>query len=180
MIFQTLTLARKMSLEFLNFYSYFLLAHDRAALSFSFDVSKTASCYNHNRWEFVQEKITILRNVFKILWKPPCQSPILTGLQVYRPQFSWKTPLEFFFFLKSLATAISEIPLRIFFCVKVVNRYNSANIYLFKFNNRNTRKRLKLCSKLTIKTLTSLWCFLCELWKYSHLFLLFLWLNLNR
>ena len=27
-----------------------------------------------------------------------------------------------------------------------------ANVYLFKFNNRNTRKRCKICSKLTIKT----------------------------
>ena len=27
-----------------------------------------------------------------------------------------------------------------------------ANIYLFKFNNRNTRKRCEICSKLTIKT----------------------------
>ena len=27
-----------------------------------------------------------------------------------------------------------------------------ANIYLFKFNNRNTRKRSEICSKLTIKT----------------------------
>ena len=27
-----------------------------------------------------------------------------------------------------------------------------ANIYLFKFNNRNTGKRYELCSKLTIKT----------------------------
>ena len=29
---------------------------------------------------------------------------------------------------------------------------NAANIYLFKFNNRNTRKRCEICSKLTIKT----------------------------
>ena len=29
---------------------------------------------------------------------------------------------------------------------------NSANIYLFKVNNRNTRKRCDICSKLTIKT----------------------------
>ena len=29
---------------------------------------------------------------------------------------------------------------------------NPANIYLFKVNNRNTRKRCKKCSKLTIKT----------------------------
>ena len=27
----------------------------------------------------------------------------------------------------------------------------SGNIYLFKFNNRNTRKRCEICSKLTIK-----------------------------
>ena len=29
---------------------------------------------------------------------------------------------------------------------------NPANIYLFKVNNRNTRKRCEICSKLTIKT----------------------------
>ena len=28
----------------------------------------------------------------------------------------------------------------------------TANIYLFKVNNRNTKKRCKICSKLTIKT----------------------------
>ena len=28
----------------------------------------------------------------------------------------------------------------------------SANIYLFKFNNTNTRKRCEICSKLTIIT----------------------------
>ena len=28
----------------------------------------------------------------------------------------------------------------------------SANIYLFKVNNRNTRKRCEICLKLTIKT----------------------------
>ena len=55
-----------------------------------------------------------------------------------------------------------------------------ANVYLFKFNNRNTRKRCEIRSKLTIKTperrqnmfkvnkkntrttsLTSVWCFYC-------------------
>ena len=29
---------------------------------------------------------------------------------------------------------------------------NPANIYLFKANNRNARKRCEICSKLTIKT----------------------------
>ena len=28
----------------------------------------------------------------------------------------------------------------------------TANIYLFKVNNKNTRKRCEICSKLTIKT----------------------------
>ena len=39
-----------------------------------------------------------------------------------------------------------------------------ANIYLFKVNNINNRKRSEICSKLTIKTpettsMTSFWCF---------------------
>ena len=42
-------------------------------------------------------------------------------------------------------------------------------IYLFKFNNRNTRKMCEICSKLTIKTPEQ-----CH-WHISHLFLQF-WL----
>ena len=30
---------------------------------------------------------------------------------------------------------------------------NPANIYLFKLNNKNTKKQCEICSKLTIKTL---------------------------
>ena len=43
----------------------------------------------------------------------------------------------------------------------VVNGF-LANIYLFKANNRNTRKRYETCSKLTMKTRTTsanFWCF---------------------
>ena len=36
--------------------------------------------------------------------------------------------------------------------VMKVFRANPTNIYLFKVNNRNTRKRCEICSKLTIKT----------------------------
>ena len=41
-----------------------------------------------------------------------------------------------------------------------------ANICLFRVNNRNTRIRCKICSKLTIRIseqrqLTSFWCFYC-------------------
>ena len=44
--------------------------------------------------------------------------------------------------------------------------YNSANVYLFKVINRNSRKRCEICLKLTVKTperrsLTSFSCFCC-------------------
>ena len=59
-----------------------------------------------------------------------------------------------------------------------------ANIYLFKVNNRNTRKRSEICSKLTTKTPTR------RQWRRSgvftvnfehilHLFVVFLLLTLN-
>ena len=50
-------------------------------------------------------------------------------------------------------------------CVVGIPKYIPANIYLFKGNNRNTRKRHEICSNLTIKKpeqrhLTSFfWCF---------------------
>ena len=53
----------------------------------------------------------------------------------------------------------------------------SAKVFLFKVNNRNTRKRCETCSKLTIKT--SDWCqwrrfgvFIFNFEHISHLFLL--------
>ena len=36
--------------------------------------------------------------------------------------------------------------------VKIVKRAPPAGIYLLKVNNRNTRTRCEICSKLTIKT----------------------------
>ena len=44
-----------------------------------------------------------------------------------------------------------------------------ANIYLFKFTNRITRKMCKICSNLTIKTLE----------RFIDVFLVFLYFNLN-
>ena len=35
---------------------------------------------------------------------------------------------------------------------KVFSNYAPANIYLFKVNNKNIRKRYEICSKLSIKT----------------------------
>ena len=60
-----------------------------------------------------------------------------------------------------------------------------ANIYLFKFNNRNTRKRCQKCSKLKIKTPERRhWnrsgVFIVNFEHISHLFLLFLLIILNK
>ena len=52
-----------------------------------------------------------------------------------------------------------------------------ANIYLFKVNNRNTRKRCEISSKLTTKTHQ---CFIVNFEHTSYLFLVFLWFNCNR
>ena len=51
----------------------------------------------------------------------------------------------------------------------------SANIYLFKVNNRNTRKRYEICSKLAIKTRQCLRSsvFIVNFERLSHLFLRF-------
>ena len=37
--------------------------------------------------------------------------------------------------------------------LSIFNQPYPVGIYLFKFNNRNTRARCEICSKLTIKTL---------------------------
>ena len=63
-------------------------------------------------------------------------------------------------------------------------KYNSANIYLFKINKRNSIKRREICSKLTIKTPERpQWprssVFVINLENFSHLFLVFL-LTLNK
>ena len=60
-----------------------------------------------------------------------------------------------------------------------------ANINLFRVNNRNSRKRCEICSKLTIKTLERRQsrrsgAFIVNFEHISHLFLLFLLLALNR
>ena len=63
-----------------------------------------------------------------------------------------------------------------------MNTNISANIYLFKVNNRNTRKKWEICSKLTIKTRQ--WrrsgVFIVNFEHTSNLFLVFLLLTLKR
>ena len=59
---------------------------------------------------------------------------------------------------------------------------NPANIYLFKVNNRNSRKRCELLSKLTIKTpeRRRSGVFIVNFENISHLFLGFLLLTLSK
>ena len=63
-------------------------------------------------------------------------------------------------------------------------RSNPAGIYLFKVNNRNTRTRCEICSRLTIKTPERRhWhrsgVFIVNFELVSHLVLVFLLLTLN-
>ena len=68
---------------------------------------------------------------------------------------------------------------------KTIRIFYSANIYLFKVNNRNTRKRCEIFSKFTIKTperrqrLRS-GVFIVNFENISHIFLVFLLLTLNK
>ena len=60
-----------------------------------------------------------------------------------------------------------------------------ANIYLFKVKNRNTRRRSGICSKLTIKSSERYhWrrfgVFIINFEHISHLFLMFLFLSINK
>ena len=58
-----------------------------------------------------------------------------------------------------------------------------ANIYLFKINNRNTRDRCEICSKLTIKILERRQWRRTGIFNFehiSHLFLVFQLLTLNK
>ena len=60
-----------------------------------------------------------------------------------------------------------------------------ASMYLFKVNNRNTRKMCEICAKLTMKTPERLQncrsgVFIVNFEHISHLFLLFLFLTLNK
>ena len=69
-------------------------------------------------------------------------------------------------------------------CCVLPTRYPD-NIYLFKVNNRSTRKRCEICSKLTIETperrqwrLSGI--FIVNFENISHLLLVFLLLTLNK
>ena len=66
-------------------------------------------------------------------------------------------------------------------CFTALNRYEvfPASIYLLKVNNRNTRTRRELCSKLTIRHWHRPGIFIVNFEHTSHLALVLLLLTLN-
>ena len=70
------------------------------------------------------------------------------------------------------------------FCSIVFSQNFPANIYLFKVNSKNSRKRWKISLKLTDKTphdiIGHTYVFYCYLWISFTPFLLFLLLTLNK
>ena len=85
--------------------------------------------------------------------------------------FIFNTPNQVFFWLNqgvtlffvSFVSFYQQIFLTIFHLIPfllsnfiVLNYCDPAGIYLLRVNNRNTRKRFEICSKLTIKILVSL------------------------
>ena len=84
--------------------------------------------------------------------------------------------------LRVLFSRSSQLKKYIMKCI-IANNF-PANIYLFKVNNRNTRKRCDICSTLTIKAPEQRhWLcssvFIVSFEHISHLFLVFLLLTLN-
>ena len=93
-----------------------------------------------------------------------------------------KTTDTYFFNLTFPLVAISNRLARFMGCF---THANPAGIYLIKVNNRNTRNRCEICSKLTIKTPERRqWrrsgVFIVSFKHISHLVLMFLLLTLNR
>ena len=101
---------------------------------------------------------------------------------------TWSAFSVFLFVLSTRlfeALANSVFSHECYFPLKVAYLTFPANIYLFKVNDRNTRNRCKICSKLTIKTPEQRhWrrydVFIANFEHISYLFLVFLSLTLNR
>ena len=71
------------------------------------------------------------------------------------------------------------------FNILIISKTNPTSNYIFKVNNRSTRTRCEICSKLTIKTPKRRWwrcsgAFIVNFEHASHLFLVLLLLTLSR
>ena len=67
------------------------------------------------------------------------------------------------------------------FMLYIFNGITPVGNYMFKVNNRNTRTKCEICSKLTIDTTERRYCvFIVNFEHVSHLVLVFLLLTLCR
>ena len=66
----------------------------------------------------------------------------------------WKYASTIFFrkFKQKVLLVLVQVFVLLVICVLNYDSHNPANIYSFKINNRNTRQRCAICSKLAIKT----------------------------
>ena len=115
-------------------------------------VAKELRTSTYNRWCQHLNLTTILSYIIlNYSWcmkgKLPSKSPALIGLSIY----FWHL-----FYIHLQRCESQQICKETSF---------PANIYLFKVNDKNARKRREICSKLAIKTAdrrqTSFWCFYC-------------------
>ena len=113
------------------------------------------------------------------------QTPVENLL--YACSFIKKSPQLSYFpviFVKFFRTPVAPkvFSQQLFF---LLNSFNSAHIFLLQVSNRNTRKKCEICSELTVNTAERRYwrCFGAFIVKFghiSHVFPVFLLLNLNR
>ena len=83
--------------------------------------------------------------------------------------FEWQPFLMSYHFTK-IFVHLPVIAAACYFSVDKLIGWDPVNIYLFKFNSKNSRKRYEICLKLTINTIESrsdvftVQCFHCWLW----------------
>ena len=101
---------------------------------------------------------------------------IWTCGQISRKFSYWENLLQFWMMLNKASAHLYTLGNNIY-----ARKNFLTNIYLFIVNNSNSRKRCEICSKLTIKTSERRsTVFIVNFEHISHLFLVFLLLNLNK
>ena len=107
--------------------------------------------------------------------------PVVASAKTHFRSFSWQNKWDYketFLFVESLTKPFN--PSTSVLSCSIVRHFTKSfilptGIYLLKVNNRNTRTRCKICSKLTIKLPDRRHCvFLVSFEHISHLVLVFL------
>ena len=131
-------------------------------------------CYRKafGQWE------TLSENYKPIIANCNCNCSLRYFVKIIQTQKRYPTSLDKISILTWMLIVISSQN----FSYKLNFENFPAGIYMFKVNNRNTRTRYKICSKLTIKT-PKRWCcssFIVNLEHILYYVLVFLLLTLSR